>query len=107
MWIEQNILPLLNTVTNKNNFSSMQESIRMSEIEYYLSSNNMLSKDRTSSTRKWIIIDDLNMSHFLSQPLKDRMICTSEYAGLVGNTKHNFLENSKKTIKDLIIEKLK
>lgn len=100
-------LPEDTTVTNKNSFSSMYEKIRMGEIESYLSSHDMLSEDRNSSNKKWIIIDDLDMSHFLPPLLKDRMIWTSEYDGLLGKSGNNFSEDNKRTTKDLIIEKLK
>ena len=95
------------TANNQKYFSSSAEKVRIDQIESYLSEHQMLSEDRESSNRKWIIIDYLDMSYWLPLGLKDRMIWTSEYDGLCGKSGNSYDPSNEVTTKDLIIEKLK
>lgn len=95
------------TETNRVHFSSVYEKIRLGEIESYLSSHKMLSEDGMSSDFKWTIIDDLDLSYLIPPQFKDRFIWTSEFDGLLGKHENDFSKENKKTIKDIIIERLK
>lgn len=95
------------TEDNGNHYSSSYEKIRLGQIESYLIKHQMLSEDGEKSDKKWIIIDDLNMSYLLPQKLKRKMVWTNEFDGLCGKSRNNFSEENRMSIKDLIIKTLK
>lgn len=69
----------IDALGDSNYFSGLLTKKRMGIIEEYIREKNLLDK-------KWIIIDDLNISHFLPIEYKDRFILTNEFHGLSENS---------------------